>query len=112
MSQAPAASQSRFAKLAKELADATGSPSPHREGFGTGSLFVGRKMFGLLDDSGALVLKLPPARVRELIVAGVGAPWHPGTGKPLKEYVAIGFARQTKWLALATEARAYMGSKK
>ena len=112
MSNAPAASETRFAKLAKDLANATGNPSPHREGFGTGSLFVGRKMFGLLDDSGALVLKLPPALVQELITAGVGAPWHPGTGKPLKEYVAIGFVRQAKWLALAKESRAYMGSKK
>jgi hypothetical protein len=68
-------------------------------------------MFGLLDDSGALVLKLSPARVQELIEAGVGAPWHPGRGKPLKEYVAIGIARQARWLGLAREAREYMGSK-
>jgi hypothetical protein len=41
---------------------------------------------------------------------GVGAPWHPGTGKPLKEYVAIGVAQEKKWLVLAKEARAYMAA--
>ena len=42
-------------------------------------------MFAVLDASGALVLKLPPPRVQELIAAGVGAPWHPGTGAPRRE---------------------------
>jgi hypothetical protein len=79
---------------------------------GTGSLFVGRKMFGVLDESGALVLKLPPARVQELIASGAGAGWHPGKGSPLKEYVAIGFDRQSRWLPLAKEAREYMASKR
>ena len=61
---------------------------------------------------GALVVKLPAERVQELISSGVGAPWHPGTGTPLKEYVAIDVAHQGKWLALAKEARTYMASKR
>jgi hypothetical protein len=112
MSEAPKASVARFAKLVEQLADGEVADTPRRAGFGTGSLFVGRKMFGLLDETGALVVKLPPARVAALIAAGEGAPWHPGNGKPLKEYVAIGLPRQAKWLALATEAREYMGSKR
>ncbi|MCI4336026.1 MAG: hypothetical protein L3K17_02360 [Thermoplasmata archaeon] len=107
---APAGSK-QFGRLAQQLADGLAAKSPHREGFGTGSLFVGRKIFGLLDGSGALVLKLSPTRVQELIDSGVGAPWHPGTGKPLKEYVAIGLTRQAKWLGLAKESREYMRSK-
>jgi hypothetical protein len=112
MTKGDPAANAKFARLAKQLAQRSGAGSPHRDGFGTGSLFVGRKMFGLLNDSGALVLKLPPTRVQELIAGGVGAPWHPGTGKPLKEYVAIGVDREADWLRLAKEAREYMGSKR
>lgn len=108
MSEAPEAARTRFARLAKELADGDGTKLPHRPGMGTGSLFVGKKMFGVLDGTGALVLKLPSARVQELIAAGVGSGWHPGDGAPLKEYVAIGLDRRAKWLALARESREYM----
>jgi len=112
MGTIPEAAVARFAKLARELGEEGGAKTAYREGFGTGSLFVGKKMFGVLDTCGALVVKLPPARVQELIAGGVGAPWHPGSGTPLKEYVATGFDRQAKWLALSREAREYMGSKK
>jgi hypothetical protein len=112
MSEIPDGAKKRFAKLSAQLAGGEGAISPHREGFGSGSLFVGRKMFGVLDTSGALVLKLSPARVQELIVKGVGVGWHPGTGKPLKEYVAISVDHESKWLGLANEARAYMSSKR
>ena len=111
MSHVPDGASARFARLAKALAEGTGRADAHREGFGTGSLFVGRKMFGLLDDSGALVVKLPPERVKTLISEGTGRPWHPGNGRPLKEYVAIGFDRQALWLKLAKEAREYMRTK-
>jgi hypothetical protein len=112
MSEIPAKAQARFAKLAKELAPEDGAETAHRKGFGTGSVFAGRKMFAVLDPSGALVLKLPPARVQELIASRVGAPWHPGTGAPLKEYVAIGLAGEKRWLALAKESREYMASQR
>ncbi|MCI4339653.1 MAG: MmcQ/YjbR family DNA-binding protein [Thermoplasmata archaeon] len=111
MSTASTASSERFARLAEQLAGSDGSKGPHRVGFGTGSLFVGRKMFGLLGDSGALVLKLPPARVQALIDEGTGKGWHPGAGAPLKEYVAIGLQDHAKWLRLAQESRAYMAAK-
>ena len=85
MAAIPEATRARFAKLATRLAEGDETKLAHREGFGTGSLFVGKKMFAVLDASGALVLKLPPPRVQELIAAGVGAPWHPGTGAPRRE---------------------------
>lgn len=103
--------RARFEKLAGRLAKGDGSHSPHREGMGSGSLFVGRKMFGVLDESGGIVLKLPPVRVQELIASGVGAGWHPGTGKPLKEYVLVGVGHEAKWLSLAKESRTYMATK-
>jgi hypothetical protein len=78
MGKIPDSAIERFAKLATQLAEKDDSKSPHREGFGTGSLFVGRKMFGVLDESGALVLKLPPARVQALIAWGWEPPGIPG----------------------------------
>jgi hypothetical protein len=104
----PKAAQARFEKLAKRQAGPVGESSPRRAGFGTGSLFVGRKMFGLRDARGALALKLAPDPVHILTSEGTGSGWHPGTGKPLKEYVAIGPAHEAKWLGLAQESREYV----
>jgi hypothetical protein len=112
LNEPPEAAAARFAKLARQLADGDERQEPHRKGFGTASLFVGRKMFGRLSDSGALVLKLPPNRVEALIASGVGSGWHPGSGTPLKEYVAIGTEHQGSWLRLAKESRQYMASKR
>jgi hypothetical protein len=111
MGEAPGEAAARFAKLAKQLAEVTGQSTAHREGFGTGSLFVGRKMFAVLDKSGALILKLPAERVAQLIKEGHGSGWHPGTGKPLKEYISLPAAEQRRWLALAKESREFMRTK-
>jgi hypothetical protein len=111
MGKIPDAAQARFDQLVDQLGNDDGTTGPRRKGFGSHSMFVGRKMFALLGSDGALVVKLPPVRVAELIATGVGAPWHPGTGSPLKEYVAVGFDQQRKWPALAKEARAFMASK-
>lgn len=101
--------RTRFAEIAAQIAAADGSISAHRKGFGTRSMFVGKKMFAVYDTSGELVVKLPPERVQELIAEGVGHGWHPGGGTPLKEYLAVPFAHEKKWTKLAREARAYMG---
>ncbi len=106
------AARTRFARLATQLAEGDDAKRPFRDGMGTSSLFIGKKMFGLLDGTGALVLKLPPTRVQELIAAKTGAGWQPGSGAPRKEYVTIGFECQAEWLGLARESRAYMGSKR
>ena len=58
-------------------------------------------MFAILHESGVLVLKLPPARVAELIAEKASDPWYPRTGVPLKEYVAVGFDRRPRLLAFA-----------
>ncbi|MCI4317335.1 MAG: MmcQ/YjbR family DNA-binding protein [Thermoplasmata archaeon] len=109
--QAPDNARERIARLAEEMAAGDGEISAHRKGFGTRSMFVGRKMFAVLDRTGEIVLKLPPERVKELIDSNTGRGWSPGSGSPLKEYLAIPFARQKEWPKFAREARAYMGGK-
>ena len=99
-----------FQKLVKTLtrSDATiEAPQPTRRAFGSNALKVDGKIFAMLV-RGSLVLKLPKARVAELIGAGIGGPFDAGKGKPMKEWVTI-LAVPAKWAALAREARRFVG---
>jgi hypothetical protein len=109
--EAPEGARKRFAELAEEMARGDSVISAHRKGFGTRSIFVGRKMFAVFDKTGELVVKLPPGRAKALIGATVGRGWHPGGGAPLSDYVAISFKHEGQWTDLAREARAYMGER-
>ncbi len=106
------AARKKFAAIAEALAKEDAKISGLRKGFGTRSMFLGRKMFAVLDKSGDLVVKLAPERVERLIASKVGRPWHPGTGVPLKEYLAVPRAKIRQWEALVREARDHMGAKK
>jgi hypothetical protein len=57
-----------------------------------------------------LIVKLPRNRVGELIESGKGRPWGPGTGRIMKEWVALSEAASEHWPGLAAEARAFVGS--
>ena len=72
------------------------------------SLCVDRKVFVMLT-KGALVVKLPTARVATLISSGVGQPWDPGNGKPMKQWLLVPMSAGTDWIALARESRAFTG---
>jgi hypothetical protein len=57
---------------------------------------------------GQLVVKLPKARVDALVAGGLGARFDPRhDGRVMKEWMAID-AGQGDWLALATEAHAFV----
>jgi hypothetical protein len=56
---------------------------------------------------GDLVVKLPKARVDELVGAGKGAHFDPGHGRPMKEWIAIG-GDEPSWVALAREAHRFV----
>lgn len=56
--------------------------------------------------SGALIIKVPAARVKELIAAGLGAAFAPA-GRPFREGVAISVAQQHLWQDLLEEAYLY-----
>ena len=58
---------------------------------------------------GALVVKLPAARVSALIASGAGVAWDPGHGRTMKEWVAFPAERSRTWIAIAKEARAFVG---
>jgi len=79
----------------------------HRKAmFGADAITVGGKGFAMIH-RGMLVLKLPRGRVDALVTAGIGAPFDPGMGRPMKEWVAIA-SHEDQWLALAREAHDFV----
>ena len=79
-------------------------------GFGrSGGLRISGKIFAIYNQ-GELVLKLSKGRVAELIESGEGSPWGPGTGRIMKEWVAVSAGAAEQWAALVAEAREFVGS--
>ena len=73
-------------------------------------LNVDGKIFAMFV-KGQFVAKLPKPRVDDLVSAGVGRPFDPGHGRLMKEWIAIE-DRKAPWVALAKEARAFVGGVK
>ncbi len=100
-----------FAAVASALADRPGvrlpdAGAPRR--FGSTSLTVDGRIFAMLV-GGRLVVKLPRGRVGSLLEEGLGDPFTSGTGRPMREWVAVRGEDEETWLALATEALAFVG---
>lgn len=94
----------RYLALVDDLVGIDGvTPPPGGSGFGRGSLRYRGKIFAMLV-RGALVVKLPGARVAELITAGEGAAFDANKGKPMREWLSVDPGSRLDWLGLATEA--------
>ena len=78
--------------------------------FGATGLKVGGKVFSMVH-KGRLVVKLPAERVAALIKSGDGAPFDPGHGKLMKEWVAVKPMAKGFWINLAEEAKDFVESK-
>ena len=107
--------EARYATLASSLLRSGGVTQDSREskarGFGADALKVNNMIFAMLT-RGRLVVKLPRARVGELIASGGGEPFDAGKGRPMKEWVTVApSASAAKWRALAREALAFVQSK-
>ncbi|CAN5246161.1 hypothetical protein BH20ACT24_BH20ACT24_04300 [soil metagenome] len=73
-------------------------------GFGKSpGLRVGGKVFAMLV-RGELVAKLPRERVDQLVVSGSAAPFDPGHGRVMKEWVSTPARHGSQWKQLADEA--------
>jgi len=79
------------------------------EGRGSQGLKLGNKMFVMFYKS-QLIVKLPPERIAELVTAGDGMPFDPGTGKPMKDRVLIQEERKNLWITFCEESRRYAES--
>lgn len=86
------------------------------EGVATGTGFgrsVGLRIRGkiyAIQNDGELILKLPRDRVEKLIGSGAGRAWGPGTGRIMREWVAVSGARHDDWALLAAEARTFVAT--
>ncbi|MBT2469563.1 hypothetical protein J7E97_17185 [Streptomyces sp. ISL-66] len=58
--------------------------------------------------SADLVVKLPAARVAELVATGIGRPCEPRPGRPMREWVRVVPADDAACLAYLREARAFV----
>jgi hypothetical protein len=72
-------------------------------------LRVGKEFLALVDYKGSgLVVKLPRARVAELIESGVGQPFAPA-GRVFREWVAVPSPVRALWRTLLREGLAFVG---
>jgi hypothetical protein len=78
-----------------------------KRGFGSTSLKTGGKMFAMLAHE-RLVVKLPAKRVEELEASGVGRRFDPGHGRLQREWLEVTGDDFELWVALATEAEAFV----
>jgi hypothetical protein len=72
-------------------------------GFGRSALRFQNKIFAMLV-RGRLVLKLPAARVDELVAAGDGIWFDANKGTPMKEWLSLDPDSGLPWLPLARKA--------
>jgi hypothetical protein len=110
-SRASLAFENAFARIAATLrqdggVDDEAPPESRRRAFGAGALKVNGKIFAM-PVRGALVIKLPRARVTALVQSGAGEYFDPGHGRLMREWVSLR-GRETDWIKLAREARAFV----
>jgi len=99
----------RFSALVETLVARPGvTLGSGRRGFGSDALRVDGRIFAMAR-RGSLVVKLPTARVSDLIASGAGSPFDAGKGTPMKEWVVLADVSYRAWLSLAEEALAFVG---
>lgn len=78
-------------------------------GFGRSEgLRIENKIYAMLAND-ELVVKLPKAQVDELVGAGVGRRFEPGTGRVMKEWLSVPPGASRRWKALVNDAKAFVG---
>ena len=102
--------EDRFEQLVGEFSgvDDVSPPAGGRR-FGSPALRRHGRIFAMLS-GGCLVVKLPRARVDELVAAGHGVRFDAGKGTPMKEWFTLRADSGLSWPDLAREALAFSGS--
>jgi hypothetical protein len=83
------------------------TPPEGSRGFGSHALRVRGKIFAMVV-RGHLVVKLPKARVDELVESGDGVRFDANKGKPMKEWLNLDPDSSVDWEPLAREALAFV----
>src|SRR5262252_9322537 len=98
-----AADNPQFAPVVAAFAGKRGVTRESRQGFGSGALKANGKIFAMMTPRSEFVVKIPKARVDELVTQGVGERFEPGPGRVMKEWLALD-RRPELWTALVEEA--------
>ena len=104
--------KARYAELVRGFAtDGRVTHLSEGKGFGSsGQLKVDGRIFGMLVRD-ELVLKLPRARVDELVAAGEGTHFDAGKGTPMREWFVLSPTSKKRWAPLAREAFQFVKEK-
>lgn len=102
----------KFEKLAAKLLTKPGvTIGSGKRGFGSSALQVNGKIFAMVSSKGCFVVKLPKNRVESLTASGDGAPFVPGHGRVMKEWLEVdSLSAKVSWSALAAEGFEFVGS--
>jgi TfoX/Sxy family transcriptional regulator of competence genes len=100
------ATDPRYAGTLSEHAANRASPTKRR--FGSNALKVNGKIFAMMSQD-TLVVKLPRARVDELVDGGFGKRFDPGHGRLMKEWLAVS-APTRLWATLVREAHDFVSA--
>ena len=96
--------QERYEDLVDEFTGVDGvTPPEGGSGFGRSALRYRRKIFAMFV-RGQLVVKLPRARVDELVAGGHGERFDANKGTPMKEWFSLAPESALPWPSLAREA--------
>ena len=76
-------------------------------GFGSSAMRMNGRIFAMLVRE-QLVVKLPAARVAQLVEGGEGTNFDANKGVPMKQWLALNTSSDQPWIALATEALAFV----
>ena len=97
-----------FESLCDEYAGVTGVTVPEGgSGFGSNAIKINKSICAMLVDD-RIVVKLPAARVAQLISDGAGVPFDAGKGRPMKEWVGL-TVDDSACRELVAEAMAFVG---
>jgi fermentation-respiration switch protein FrsA (DUF1100 family) len=100
--------EQRFEDVVDTLVGEQGvTPPGAGRGFGRSALRVDGRIFAMFV-RGELVVKLPAARIDELIEAGAGRRFDANKGTPMKEWLSVDPAAALDWTAIAREALAHV----
>lgn len=99
----------KYARLVTHFGRGAGVTSiAEGKGFGSsGQLKVDGRIFAMLVRD-ELVLKLPAARVTDLVSAREGTHFDAGKGKPMREWFVLSPTSNKEWRSLAGEAMAFV----
>lgn len=101
----------RYAQLVEDLLaeypHLVSPPVTGARGYGASALKTNGKIFAMSVSDG-FVVKLPKARVAELVEAGTGQRLDQSHRRLMKEWLAVGLSSAVDWHALAREALAFV----